>query len=168
MTPEQPVIIVGAGPCGLLAALVLQRRGVPCIVLERQFQTQHKADVGSGYEIAPTAQKLLERVGLPADDGFWTPFGGMLLQDMHGKTLRRIDGNYTLKVVSRSTLQTRLLQALGWTLDLRFGVEVVDFVQDDGSVCACARLWSLLSCIAPACAEFTQRTPKCNLHKMRK
>ena len=34
-TPEVPVAIVGAGACGLTAALMLRDAGIDCVLLER-------------------------------------------------------------------------------------------------------------------------------------
>ncbi len=36
---DTQVLIVGAGPCGLMLALELGRRGVPCILLDKKFST---------------------------------------------------------------------------------------------------------------------------------
>ncbi len=35
MDADLPVLIAGAGPCGLLAAIALQRHGIPFLILER-------------------------------------------------------------------------------------------------------------------------------------
>jgi fumarate reductase flavoprotein subunit len=42
-TPEVPVAIVGAGACGLVAALALRDAGIDCVLLERDAQPQGSA-----------------------------------------------------------------------------------------------------------------------------
>lgn len=59
MLPIRPVIIAGAGPCGLVAALTLQHHHVPFIVYERASRAKLCANTGSGIDMAPTAVKIL-------------------------------------------------------------------------------------------------------------
>ncbi len=60
------VLIVGAGPAGLCAALTLQRRGVSCLVLERVSKDKLFADVGGGYDVGLNSLKMLDRLGVGA------------------------------------------------------------------------------------------------------
>ena len=47
--PHVPVVIVGAGACGLTAALALSRMGVPALVLERDELAQGSTALSSGF-----------------------------------------------------------------------------------------------------------------------
>ena len=58
--PLLPVIIVGAGPCGLVAALTLQQQGIPFVVLEQATREKLCSNAGSGIDMAPTAIRILE------------------------------------------------------------------------------------------------------------
>lgn len=63
-TPREPVLVVGAGPTGLTAALELARRGIPCRIVERR-------KTASGFSravgIIPNTMRLLEASGAAAD-----------------------------------------------------------------------------------------------------
>jgi fumarate reductase flavoprotein subunit len=48
-TPEVPVAIVGAGACGLVAALRLRDAGVDCVLLERDARPQGSTALSSGF-----------------------------------------------------------------------------------------------------------------------
>ena len=55
-----PVIIAGAGPCGLTAALTLRRAGVPFVLYDRATSTRLCSNAGSGIDMAPCAVNILE------------------------------------------------------------------------------------------------------------
>ena len=59
-TPPLPVIIAGAGPCGLVAALTLQKAGIPFLIFERARFQKVLSNSGSGIDMAPTALKILD------------------------------------------------------------------------------------------------------------
>ena len=52
-TPEVPVAIVGAGACGLTAAIFLRARGLDCVLLERDAAPQGSTALSSGFIPAP-------------------------------------------------------------------------------------------------------------------
>ena len=85
-----PVVIAGAGPCGLLAALVLQRESTPFIVVEKATREKLYSDVGSAFDIAPTAIDILQnRLKLNVETTF-TKYEGMCIQRVDGTTLREL------------------------------------------------------------------------------
>ena len=48
-TPEVPVAIVGAGACGLAAAIALREAGVECVLLERDAAPRGSTALSSGF-----------------------------------------------------------------------------------------------------------------------
>src|SRR4051812_25324984 len=48
-TPEVAVAIVGAGACGLTAAIFLRRHGIDCVLLERDASPQGSTALSSGF-----------------------------------------------------------------------------------------------------------------------
>ncbi len=58
---ELPVVIAGAGPTGLLLACELRRRGVDCLVVERDQQLFQGA---RGKGLQPRSLEILEDVGV--------------------------------------------------------------------------------------------------------
>jgi len=52
-TPKVPVAIVGAGACGLTAALMLADAGIDCVVLERDAAPSGSTALSSGFIPAP-------------------------------------------------------------------------------------------------------------------
>ena len=58
-TPEVPVAIVGAGACGLTAALMLRDAGIDCVLLERDALAQGSTALSSGF--IPAAGTRVQR-----------------------------------------------------------------------------------------------------------
>lgn len=61
MTPERPVLIVGAGIGGLALALALARRGIASRIVERR---QELAEAGAGIQLSPNAVRVLQELGV--------------------------------------------------------------------------------------------------------
>lgn len=61
MTHDTPVIISGAGPVGLVTALVLAKAGVPSIVLEAEAGLTHDLRAGTYH---PPTLEMLDRIGV--------------------------------------------------------------------------------------------------------
>ena len=78
-----PVVIAGAGPCGLMAARVLQEHLVPFIIVERAEREHLCSNVGAAYELAPTALSLLRRFGMTFE-GNTNLFTGVYMARMSG------------------------------------------------------------------------------------
>jgi fumarate reductase flavoprotein subunit len=57
--PHIPVAIVGAGACGLVAALALRDAGVECVLLERDAQPSGSTALSSGF--IPAAGTAMQR-----------------------------------------------------------------------------------------------------------
>jgi fumarate reductase flavoprotein subunit len=57
--PHVPVVIVGAGACGLTAAIGLRARGIDCVLLERDAQPSGSTALSSGF--IPAAGTRLQR-----------------------------------------------------------------------------------------------------------
>jgi fumarate reductase flavoprotein subunit len=65
-TPEVPVVIVGAGACGLVAALCLRDAGVDCVLLERDPIPRGSTALSSGF--IPVAGTAVQRAAGVHDD----------------------------------------------------------------------------------------------------
>lgn len=64
-TPAVPVAIVGAGACGLTAAIFLRRRGIDCVLLERDATPQGSTALSSGF--IPAAGTRVQQAAGVAD-----------------------------------------------------------------------------------------------------
>ena len=64
--PAVPVAIVGAGACGLTAALTLREAGIECVLLERDTTPQGSTALSSGF--IPAAGTVAQRAAGVHDD----------------------------------------------------------------------------------------------------
>ena len=65
-TPEVAVAIVGAGACGLTAAVMLGDAGIDCVLLERDARAQGSSALSSGF--IPAAGTAVQRAAGVIDD----------------------------------------------------------------------------------------------------
>lgn len=111
---QLPVLIAGAGPCGLVAAATFQKRGVPFVILERASRSTICSNAGSGFELAPTAVHILkEELGVDTNQ-IMSTYGGMAIMTVEGKTIRREEFPYSYQggSVNRAEMQQYLLDMI--------------------------------------------------------
>mmetsp|Transcript_6615 Transcript_6615/g.18995 ORF Transcript_6615/g.18995 Transcript_6615/m.18995 type:complete len:524 (-) Transcript_6615:114-1685(-) len=113
--PKQlPVIIAGAGPCGLVAAATFQQRNVPFVIVEKVSRSTICSNAGSGFELAPTAIEILqEGLGIEVSN-FLSTYEGMCFMTVEGKTFRTdiLPSHYKGGSVNRAEMQNFLLKHL--------------------------------------------------------
>lgn len=110
-TKQLPVIIVGAGPCGLVAALALKKYGVPFVIVEKASRSKISSNAGSGFELAPTAVEILRnRLGIDISK-IISYYRGMRVITSAGKTIRHSElaPDYEGGSVNRSEMQNYML-----------------------------------------------------------
>lgn len=111
---QLPVIIVGAGPCGLVAGQALKQYGVPFVIIERASRSKICSNAGSGFELAPTSVEILQnRMGVDISK-FMNVYKGMKMGTMEGKLIReaKIPPEYKGGSVNRAEMQNCLLNIL--------------------------------------------------------
>lgn len=131
-----PVVVVGGGIGGLAAAVALQRRGLPVVVLE---QAPELAEVGAGLGLWPNAVRVLDALGVDVRplgaalslSGVRRPDGVWLQRQDPERIERRFGAPFI--GVHRADLQALLA---GHTAPgtVRLGARVVDLRQDPDGV----------------------------------
>jgi 2-polyprenyl-6-methoxyphenol hydroxylase-like FAD-dependent oxidoreductase len=129
------VAIVGGGPAGLMAAILLGRTGVNCVVFERQTWPVDKV---CGEGIMPNGVAALERAGVLEliDEKRSRAFRGVRYVDSGGRTAEgRFRGRSGL-VVRRLALSEALFAAASEEprVELRPGQALVGFTESPDSI----------------------------------
>ncbi len=90
-TPAVPVAIVGAGACGLTAAIFLRERGIDCVLLERDATPQGSTALSSGF--IPAAGTAVQRAAGVADSA--AQFAGDIQRKAHDTAAPHLVAAYT-------------------------------------------------------------------------
>ena len=90
-TPEVSVAIVGAGACGLTAAVFLRERGIDCVLLERDATPQGSTALSSGF--IPAAGTTVQRDAGVADSP--AEFAGDIQRKAHDAAAPHLVVAYT-------------------------------------------------------------------------
>ena len=108
---QAPVAIVGAGACGLTAALMLHDAGVDCVVLERGEQPSGSTALSSGFIPAPGTRVQRERGVEDSPERF----AADIQAKAHGRAAPALVRAYTEAIgPALDALQAR--HGLQWTL----------------------------------------------------
>lgn len=104
-TPQVPVAIIGAGACGLTAALMLRDAGVDCVVLERDARPQGSTALSSGF--VPAAGTSVQRAAGVLDDDA-SRFAADIQTKAHATAASHLVAAYTRAIVpALDALQSR-------------------------------------------------------------
>ncbi|MFD3334032.1 FAD-dependent oxidoreductase [Streptomyces sp. NPDC058700] len=133
-TPRPTVAVVGAGPVGLTAALVLARSGVPVTLLET---TDAPATASRASTFHPSTLDLLDELGVAAalgrrgrtvDRVQWRDLDGVVHAELDYSLLAGHTGHPYRLHVEQSVLTPLLLAELAATglADIRFGATVTE------------------------------------------
>jgi 2-polyprenyl-6-methoxyphenol hydroxylase-like FAD-dependent oxidoreductase len=156
-TPKLPVVIAGAGPCGLVAAITLQKEGVQFVIVERAARKRLCSNVGSGFDLAPMVIDILKnRLEIPDMKKGFDSYGGMYMCNMEGKPLREcsmaaISKDYEALSANRAAMQECFLKFLlaneqektrdfDETSILKCGVEVTGYEEHNETESVSVRL----------------------------
>jgi len=104
-TPHVPVAIVGAGACGLTAALMLRDAGIDCLLLERDTTPQGSTALSSGF--IPAAGTAVQRAAGVHDDSA-ARFAADIQAKAHGRAASHLVAAYTEAIAAAlDTLRQR-------------------------------------------------------------
>ena len=129
---ERPVVIVGAGPTGMTAAALLERRGVPVLLVEREMKVR---SIPRAVHIDDEVMRVWDEAGLAEVIApICVPIRGMSLVDRRRRQLIAFDrtgvgehGFPRSNGFDQPALESVMRQALAErpAVELRAGVEVV-------------------------------------------
>jgi len=94
-TPEVPVAIVGAGACGLTAAIFLREAGIDCALLERDATPQGSTALSSGF-IPAAGTRVQHEAGVRDDDA--ARFAADIQAKAHGTAALHLVAAYAAAV----------------------------------------------------------------------
>lgn len=141
-----PILISGGGIGGLAAALALQQRGIPALVLERAPELR---EVGAGLLLSPNAVQVLNLLGIANEaETHSRLINEWRILDRRGRALHRLRPAHGNRLpafsLHRAHLQT-LLRSRLVTARVRLDAEVVGFSETPTDVRVVTRSGEALS-----------------------
>ena len=130
------VIIAGAGPGGLAAALTLQKYNIRTTLLERVSRELLYSDIGGGYDLGPNTLKAMDALGVGTTfRENCDKFPALDVLTAEESLIRTLEFPTSLDAYSvrRSHLQRMLLEKLGEE-GLQCEAQVTGFEQDNERV----------------------------------
>lgn len=147
MDSRKDVVVIGAGPAGLAAAIVLGRHGLQVSVLDRQHLP---ADKVCGEGIMPPGWQFLDEIGatrhLTSRD--CRPFSGIRYITAGGATAEAEFAEGPGRGVRRTALSAALRDVLSECphVDLQEGVEVSGVAREDDQMAVHSRAHGTIRC----------------------
>lgn len=144
---KRPVIVCGAGPVGLVAALALARRGVQCLVIERETGVQDDLRASTFH---PPTLEYLDEYDLAApliDSGLRAPTWQVRLHENNDRAVFDLgalagDTRFPFRLQNEQKHLCRLARrnvAAESRIEFREGVTLVDVEQDADRVTVTTR-----------------------------
>lgn len=133
------VIVSGAGPAGLLSALMLKRAGIDVTILERVPRSKLLSDVGGAYDLYPNTMKIFKYVGIydsivQRSDIFKTirifNKNGNIVRNLSASNIMQSSDSVPYSAL-RSVIQSTLLDNIINDVDIKCDSKVIDYVEND-------------------------------------
>jgi len=122
MNARKNVVIVGAGPAGIAAAIAASQRGFRCVVLDARVPPMDKA---CGEGILPHGVVALHELGIHLDPSNSYPFAGIRFQDEASSATAEFAG-CTGFAVRRPALHQMLVdRAISAGVEFHWGANVI-------------------------------------------
>src|SRR5579859_3663352 len=151
---DVPVLIVGAGPVGLISSILLSRQNIPHILVEKRARI---SELPRARGLTVRSVEILSQLGLGdalqeiAQSDLWSTcfvytetLSGELIGKMTGTLGARSDNEFSPAryiVAAQDRIDPLLHEAaVSYSqLDLQFNAEVIGFEQDDNGITATVR-----------------------------